>query len=720
MKVDLGRTEITAATWNIQYLTFDKLEPVMEENYDMLALTELHDRPHEGWDLDIKYPGRVFCSDPSNSTDTAAGAAVLLSTRMAKRLISWQACGTRIVWVRIEGHTYNLIFIAVYVPHKYRTEPSQADTLQEIDTLCRTLRHKYPADQLIVAGDMNGRIPRNVKHISGKFSMHSYADSGGERLMEMMHNNHLHAASTRFCPPRSHACGQGTYLSPQGNLKQLDYILCSNEHAGTMMRCRVLWHLSMDAHGDRQDHGLICMQMRWRIRVHRQRESTRVNREALEDPVQANAFDGAFEKSMQDMTLTGTNCNLYSSMQTALQAAAKTLPTITNQKPPTRFISQATQDLVAERRRKCQSAEDTNTAHKKRQIKSEYRKAIGRSRLGDYRAHVARQIDQVVDAAENRDDKGFWRASYRIAGKGKATTRAQPPADSDESRAEAWAVYAEELFSASTREAARPRIKLSPATARLGDKNNVPVSEKVRAHLEHLRKNRAAGPSGLPVEAYLSSPAATQVLITVIQRCFEEECLPEDLPHSSFISIFKSGDTTDRAKYRLLALQEVAAKLLSSLLLERIAYEVGEAPEARARERVTAPSMIEVQNFEFAGNLSSQSPSSPNGPINQTNSTGKSLNGHSTGKSLKLNPDAEVFTNPRTRQKEKNLWLSVKTTVKTPEVKTPEISTVKTPQISSRKSHFPKTPQINHTCRSHKLDSEKADRYAITHSHCGH
>ena len=167
--------------------------------------------------------------------------------------------------------------------------------------------------------------------------------------------------------------------------------------------------------------------------MHRQRESTRVNREALEDPVQAKAFDEAFEKSMQDMTLTGTNCNLYSSMQTALQAAAKTLPTITNQKPPTRFISQATQDLVAERRSKCQSAEDMNTAHKKRQIKSEYRKAIGRSRLGDYRAHVARQIDQVVDAAENRDDKGFWRASYRIAGKGKATTRTQPPADSDES-----------------------------------------------------------------------------------------------------------------------------------------------------------------------------------------------------------------------------------------------------------------------------------------------
>ena len=39
-----------------------------------------------------------------------------------------------------------------------------------------------------------------------------------------------------------------------------------------------------------------------------------------------------------------------------------------------------------------------------------------------------------------------------IAGKGKAQMRTEPPADSDESRAEAWAVYAEELFLASTRE----------------------------------------------------------------------------------------------------------------------------------------------------------------------------------------------------------------------------------------------------------------------------
>ena len=70
---------------------------VISDNYDMVALTELWDRPKESWELDIKYPGRVFCSEPTDRTDLAAGAAVILSKRMAARLITWKAEGTRFV-----------------------------------------------------------------------------------------------------------------------------------------------------------------------------------------------------------------------------------------------------------------------------------------------------------------------------------------------------------------------------------------------------------------------------------------------------------------------------------------------------------------------------------------------------------------------------------------------------------------------------------------------
>ena len=127
----------------------------------------------------------------------------------------------------------------------------------------------------------------------------------------------------------------------------------------------------------------------------------------------------------------------------------------------------------------------------------------------------------------------------------------------------------------------------------------------------------------------------------------------------SFIFFFKSkGDPDDRTKYRGLAQQEVAAKLLPSLLLEWITYEIGEPWVAQRadqeRERVIAPkcAMAEVQNkVGFGGSLSSQNHSPLNGHINQTNSTltGTSTN-FTTGTFIKLSPDAEVFPNPSTRE----------------------------------------------------------------------
>ena len=166
--------------------------------------------------------------------------------------------------------------------------------------------------------------------------------------------------------------------------------------------------------------------------------------------------------------------------------------------------------------------------------------------------------------------------------------------------------------------------------------------------------------------------------------------------------------------------------------------------------------MAKVQNkIDFCGSLSSQNHSSLNSPINQTNSTGTTGTSAnlSMGTSIKLNPDAEVFRNPRIREQgEKSVADSQGNIFFHPTIKTPEISkmslmtAVKIPKISSRKSHFPETPQtptkqshfprpsrcqgtvsdvvhyhwhlVHRTCRLHKPGS-KAGRCATIHSHCG-
>ena len=271
------------------------MEAVISDNYDMMALTELWERPKESWELDIKYPGRVFCSEPTDRTDLAAGAAVILSKRMAARLITWKAEGTRFVWVRLEGQFYNILFISAYIPHKTKVNPTQSQSLSALERLCHTLQAKYPKDQLLIGMDANAKMARSQLPYVGKYMMHYQNDSGGDRLMELMQHTNLVAASTHFSSPKSQSLGQATYTK-NGLPGQIDYILCSRKHMSNMGRCRVLWNRSLDAHAEKTDHGLVRMYIRFRIKAHRKlSDSARTfNRAALKSDENRDLLNQAY------------------------------------------------------------------------------------------------------------------------------------------------------------------------------------------------------------------------------------------------------------------------------------------------------------------------------------------------------------------------------------------------------------------------------------------
>ena len=72
----------------------------------------------------------ICSAQAQGNTDPAAGVAIMLSDRMADKVIDQGHVGTRIVWVRIAGPICNIFFITVYVPHKGRTsKPTATDTL---------------------------------------------------------------------------------------------------------------------------------------------------------------------------------------------------------------------------------------------------------------------------------------------------------------------------------------------------------------------------------------------------------------------------------------------------------------------------------------------------------------------------------------------------------------------------------------------------------------
>ena len=90
-----------------------------------------------------------------------------------------------------------------------------------------------------------------------------------------------------------------------------------------------------------------------------------------------------------------------------------------------------------------------------------FRPLLSRQARKDWRDHVTRQIDAVVEADAKSDSKAWWNAVHRIAGKSKRFNTTAPTADSMEELAARWAEYGESKFAASAREAARRRVTIA-------------------------------------------------------------------------------------------------------------------------------------------------------------------------------------------------------------------------------------------------------------------
>ena len=206
------------ATWNCGGLSYTQRELCRDLNYDILALTETHDNNSlPAWSNYLR-------ADSAPATDRSAGVGLLISDQV-KRCIMHSGCiGSRIVYARVRGDVCNLFVIGIYVPHSKRSNPSRAETLDELNTLLLSVSQR---DCVVILGDFNSRLPRSTEKLTGRWCTHRYEDDGGKMIMNLMRKNRLVAASTLHQPRRRHTNATFIPRDPRYKPKQLDYIICS-------------------------------------------------------------------------------------------------------------------------------------------------------------------------------------------------------------------------------------------------------------------------------------------------------------------------------------------------------------------------------------------------------------------------------------------------------------------------------------------------------------
>ena len=102
---------------------------------------------------------------PRYPDDKAAGVAVMLSNRMSKKVMNFGSEGERVCWVRLRGPTCNIFVVAVYLPHRGRTSPSQDDTLADVQ---KVLSQVPDRDCVCLLGDFNEQLKGEVPNVTGK------------------------------------------------------------------------------------------------------------------------------------------------------------------------------------------------------------------------------------------------------------------------------------------------------------------------------------------------------------------------------------------------------------------------------------------------------------------------------------------------------------------------------------------------------------------------
>ena len=126
----------------------------------------------------------------------------------------------RMISVRFQGKTFNIMIIQVYAPTSNAEEAEQFyEDLQDL------LEPTAKKDVLYIIGDWNAKVgSQETPGVTGKFGL-GIQNEAGQRLIEFCQENALVIANTLF---KQHKRRLYTWTSPDGQYQnQIDYILCS-------------------------------------------------------------------------------------------------------------------------------------------------------------------------------------------------------------------------------------------------------------------------------------------------------------------------------------------------------------------------------------------------------------------------------------------------------------------------------------------------------------
>ena len=175
------------------------------------------------------------------------------------------------------------------------------------------------------------------------------------------------------------------------------------------------------------------------------------------------------------------------------------------------------------------------------------------------------------------DPQKFWRNVHKTSNsKANAHVLSVGGASGQRDIADMWKTHFEKLYSSKSHSKHRVNFESKLHEKLSADSNPVITVADVSYALDKQKCKKAAGPDGLPMEAFLFAGHRLCVLLSVLFDMFIRcSYVPVAFCESTIIPLVKckTGDLTDVNNYRAIVLSNAVSKLLECIMFNFIVSE---------------------------------------------------------------------------------------------------------------------------------------------------
>jgi len=499
------------------------------------------------------------------------GCGFVVRGKLRENVLGFRHVSERLITIRIKAKLRNISLICVHAP----TEDKDDDTKDNFyDLLERTYDQCPMYDTKLVLGDFNAKSGKEdvFTQIIGHHSLHDTTSDNGHRLLDFVEGRNLVVASTRFPHLNIH---KGTWTSSgQTYVNQIDHIAIDARHASDILDVRTFRGANIDS-----DHFLVAAKVRMRItRQFRNRITTKTFDVAkLQSQEMAETFQDCVSLNLsrnptipaQDVMHQWAHCQ-----QSIRQAATDVLGF---KPPPTRnpwFDDECRQAHAAKQDAyNAMLQRRTRAACELYQQKRRFEHKLLRKKK---RQHEKLAIEDMERCFYRNDVRNFYRKLRQTCHGYKARTDACRDENGhivveSQSMLRIWRNYFSKLLNGDDEQNSTVR-QLFPFQTDDDDREfRPPDLDEIQIAISRLKSNKAAGVDGLSAELFKAAGhELVESMHQLICKIWSEESMPDEWNLSIICPIHKKGDPFDCANYRGISLQNIAYKIFSTVLCERL------------------------------------------------------------------------------------------------------------------------------------------------------